>query len=200
MKFLTGDQLRDHLGLGNVDTIVDAADSAVHQATVHVANDLRTPLTPAVYSDLFLLQADDLQLNTLKLKLTAGFVSADTVKVGIGYSREEAANAESVTDFAINAERGVVTLYDVPMGRYIVVRYEAGLPVDDDDDTLFDPSVAPDWIKEAAKLKASQIMTASPEMDNDRGEIVNQRKQAGAYASLLTPHVRYEPMARNPVA
>jgi hypothetical protein len=202
MQFLTGSTLLDTLGLpSSIDTVIVAADAAVLQATLHLENDLRSPLSEAVYTDTWLINPVDKALATFTLKMTAGWAKAGSFYIGQGETPAAAMEDRTLAANAIvNLEKGIITLTVMPTFRFVVARYEAGFPADATDDSLFDATLSPDWLRTAAALKASQIMASNASLENSKGDLIDGMDISKQYASLVTGRVRYFPMARSPLS
>lgn len=197
--------MRLRLGLGNVDTFVQASDIACDAATLHIETDLRTPLLQADYVDYYFVQAADRGLVQLMLKLSAGFVAPTTFHIGTGMTRALALVDTSLEEDALlSAELGTVTLTDAmsKLNRWVAVRYTAGLPAaaSPNTDEMFDVSNAPEWLLQAAEVKAISLIGDSPELDNKDGKMVESRSFARQYTNIIERKVRYTPDARLPVS
>lgn len=200
MQLLLASTLRARLGLPDLDTITATLEAAVEDATTYIENDMRTTLTRADYSDLWLMSHDDYKLNSLRLKLTAGFVLAGSVEAGTGPTADAAREDNSLTDtIIVRLESGLVSITDLNLQRFISVRYTAGFGSDAQEPKLFNLAEIPDWLKTAAALKATYLMSSSADFDAKDGDVVDGKDYQKQYTSIITPRVRYAPMARAPI-
>lgn len=199
MKFLTGADLIEKLGIAAVDTMVSSADQACDSATLHLENDLRTPLSEATYSDIWMLKPGDFQLPNLVLKTTAAFIQAGTVKIGTGPTIAAARADTSYSSLAVvNYDQGLINIEPLTLSKYVSVRYLAGIP-EGVTVGLFDSDTVPSWLMDAAKVKATQILANNPDLENKGGAILDAMDLKSQYGSMITARVRYYPIARNPL-
>lgn len=206
MKLVRSEDVRLRLGLPNVDTIVAAADNAAEEATLHLINDLRTPLLQADYSDVWLIHQVDWNRPFLKLKLTAGFV-ADGWQFGTGTTVADAQADTSLTSqIVFDAEKGVAMLcglefWQVCLGKFVSARYTAGYPAaaSPNTDNVFDLTVVPDWLQKMGELKSIALMAQSPEFANKDGTVIDGQSFDRQYQMLLEDRVRFTPDCRLPL-
>lgn len=200
MKLVSGADLRTRLGMGNIDTLVAAADNAAEEATMHLESVLRTVLLQAAYTDVFLITDSDRNLDAVKLKLTAGFV-IDGFEIGTALTKADAEDDTSLTDLVnVDQEKGVVLLTDATLSRWVSVRYTAGFePVAGTNvENMFDLTQCPDWLMKAAELKAIAVMADAPELDNKEGKLIDGKRFEAQFKSMIERKIRYVPDSRLP--
>lgn len=203
MKLVRSEDLRLRLGLGNVDTLVAAADNAAEEATLHLENDIRTSLQRATYEDVYLVHPSDRGMDRLVLKLSAGFVLTGW-QVGTGVTRAVAAVDTTLTSqVSLNQEQGLVLLTNeiTILDRYVSVRYTAGfaLATGSNPGGLLDVSSAPFWLTKGAELKAISLIADSPEFNNKEGTTIDAKAYSKQYVKMIEKHIRYAPDSRQPV-
>lgn len=195
MKLVMSDDLRTKAGLSKTLTeYVRAADTAAEQALTAVSSYIRSPLIAASYSDTYLLDTPDLLSQRLKLRLKAGFIDTNTLEIGTGSTQAEAVADNSLIDYAtVNAEKGTLLFADQPLYRFLSVRYDAGFPALDDPDDTLDLTTAPQWLIDAAPLKALAILAEHPVFQNKEGKTLDSKSYEKQFITLAYPKIRYLP-------
>ncbi len=81
-------------------------------------------------------------------------------------------------------------------GLYVAVEYDAGLFVNSDD-TM---EAAPPWLREAAYLKTVDTLATNPVIRSQEENPLSMDELRRQYSAIMTPHIRYEPMAVRPMS
>lgn len=201
MRIMKSDDLRDRLGLGNLQVFITAADNATLEARTAIEADIRSPLVHATYQDIYFLQVVDLTSHSLKFKTTAGFIDRDSLQIGTGLTSAEAAADTSLTEAAtVFAEKGLILLTNAMIMQFISVRYDAGFSaLSAPDDDVLDLTAAPEWLQIAGQVKSIALIAEDPELQNKEGKIVDPTAYKKQYTGQIEGKIRYEPGARTPI-
>lgn len=200
MRISSGEDIRVTASLPLLDSLAVASDQATEEAVIHLMADLRTPLLEDTYSDLWMTREFERASNELRFKTKAGFIQ-DGFVAGTGLTREAAEADTSLTDaLIVDQEKGTVFITDVTISKFVSIRYTAGYPlIVGDDDERLDLTGAPAFLKAMADAKALELLAQTPDLNNEKGDILDGKAFARRYAVMLEGHVRYLPSHRSPL-
>lgn len=201
MKAVVSADLRDRLGLGKLSTYTIASDRAAEDALSTIEADLRTKLTTDTYSDVFLLQPYETDAYRVSLKLSAGFLTAGSVEIGMGDSVAVAQADDTMLDYAqVDMTKGVVIFVQQVLGKFISVRYTAGYDaMADPNEDVIDLSTAPQWLRQAAMMKSIALLAEHPELSNKDGKVFDGKTYEAQYQRLIHGKIRYAPGTVKPI-
>jgi len=205
VKLISTSTLRSRLGFASISDVDTAIGAALDGVTPTLEAFLRTKFATLQVTDTFFVNQSEWVKgqNRIRLLLTRGFVSTG-FDVSIRYAnlKEKLVTGGDFTSLTvadvaiIDYEKGVIDIVDTNLdGLYVDVTYQAGFDPDSGDATLFDLTATPDWLREAAALRATLDLSANPVLmreDQTPGEF--QRVES-AHASVTMSHVRYVPGA-----
>lgn len=206
--------IRNALGYDNLTDIVTAIKAGLDTADVGLAASLRTTFEEQARVDYFHVKASfqpatDVRQTSFLLK--QGFVQASpayTMKAAptrAGLAETSAVNLRDVTNFgdltSMDTERGVVIVdgYDLT-GLYVKVGYTAGFGADADEEDLYDQTEVPTWLQEMAKVSSMIDVVTNPSLFGEDETKPNTKVLTNKLGLMITDHVRYEPLARKPLA
>jgi hypothetical protein len=196
--------IREALGFEDMTDINAAAETALNAATSLLESMLDTDFSKATRTDRFyahepgVVRGPSVQT---QFRLRRGFVQsvssviyADALSnLGLG------ATSLDLADLYLDAEKGVlrddVTAYS---RSYLKVTYTAGFDPHPSDPSQYDPDQIPDWLQQAAKLRAQISLAGQPVMESaniklDVKELTNELN------ALVGRKRRYAPLALLPL-
>jgi hypothetical protein len=191
-----------------LQSIEDAIDTALEEATAFLRTELRTPFDRvASVTDLFFVEKT-LKVGTdwrTRLALSRGFIQSGTVTYlkATSYADLLDGVTEDVAEFAtINRDLGTVNFHGVEfVNRFIqITTPAAGFEVSAGDTSLYKQDQVPDWLKAAARLQAVVSLDATnPTLRHEQAQPRLVEDMMRRVANLIAPHKRYLPQYMSPV-
>jgi hypothetical protein len=185
------------------DFAVAAAD-ALHAATIFIGSRLGTTFHKATITDTFYADAPGFVQGSLRqteFRLSQGFVASVTK---VSRTTDLAAfgtldELDYTSSVLLNLEKGVIRDIATPYSRnFVKVTYIAGFDPDGTDAMSYNLAQVPDWLQEAAKLKAKVQLAGSPSLEE--ASIKIDVKTLGSQVdTILHEKVRYAPVALLPL-
>lgn len=231
--FMTVERLRVAMGLPDSEALNAALQETLGQVTVIMQQAVRTEsFERRVVTDTFFIH-ESLEYGAAisrarprtriergvaavsKMKLSHGFVDLSVTPTGVASGTvnglvdptatnlRATLNNEDVMDFSESSgERGVLRVHDYSLSNcYVQVTYTAGFLQDDGDPSLFVGT--PDWLVEAAKLKAMIDLGDHPLIARQAGGEESARRQERdqsrnqqLFDQIMLKNSRYVPMTQ----
>lgn len=99
----------------------------------------------------------------------------------------------------LNLELGVVTdSMTYWQGQFVRIAYTYGFDVDADDDTLYDQTRVPNWLRLAAQVSAKMLLAQHPIMERTQVKI-DPKIMQGELGRIVGPKLRFTPNALMPL-
>lgn len=213
MRLTTTAAVRNAIGFEDMPDINTAIESALDTTSIWLEQKLgsmldETTLTSRYFLEVHERASDNVPPNT-RLKLKSGLVQSGSITVKAYSEWSDPGTAVTITKMLPETprglERGILldteTWYGASSnwtrfvgeyaGPFIEVSYTVGFPVDGTDSDLYEQTVVPTWLKEAAKLNALIMLENHPvvknadlEQDTDmlRDRLSTLLKQYSSYA------------------
>jgi hypothetical protein len=215
--------LLQELGFDDMPDARSAVEAAIASATPTVAADLGTPnFDRALSTDVFYIEEPTRRVGSAghtEFKLTFGMVTAISAVTSNGFGggdgvgvldengvRRLVTYAEAAggvlsrfTNSVESLEKGILKDHSWLYNREtLTIQYEHGFETDANDPKLYDLDTVPDWLQQAAKLKALMTMAASPVMQQAQIRMETQAMKL-EYQGIISAKRRYAPSAILPL-
>ena len=205
MRLLSVDTLR--LSLGEIDyaDVNQLLDTALHLVTQPLQAYLGTEFGKVSVHDVFHIKGGvpSRSSDAVSLRLSRGFVDAETVKVFLEPQQSDLSSAVEVqtSDYVVHGDKGL-TFFVVPVGvAWCRVEYTAGFAGDDEE---YDEDSIPAWLRAAAINYAAVVFQRLvSEKNRDKDKPAKKGATMSQMPSDLPPminrYVRWFPTAYDPV-
>lgn len=200
MLLATVSSIRDELGFDDMANINYAIIAALHAAEAQVGALLRTDFKRQSNTDLFRASAPGFvegDYYETKFRLTQGQIQ--TVSSVLFSDSFDMSSPTSSTTHIVNADIGQVTVVGVAFNRqFVQITYTSGFEAAQSDPTSYKLSQVPNWLQEAAKLRALITLASNPAVkDANAGQDVTALQEQ--FDNLIAVHNRYTPSAILPI-
>lgn len=201
--------IREQLGFDDMTDINAAIEMALNSAEAQLAAQLGTQFGRTQLVDTFWVYEPGFRQGNhveTQLRLRRGMVAGEPEIVSAS-SVSLLAQGNTMTGIQLDAEKGVLTDYTTDYyRRYVRVSYTAGFEAEMEDVENGEPrptgsyvlSQVPEWLQEAAKLKAL-IHLSSSETIKDAGITIDVKAIDAQLAAIVNQHLRYTPLALLPI-
>lgn len=197
--------IREALGFDDMSDIGQAIRGSLNATTAILSARLGSPFEETEVTDRFFVPPGHNPPGTIstEFRLSRGFVKEITAATFSDSWEAIGLRTPDIMPALVMDQHdkviGRIRDYTTPYSRaYMQVSYTAGFPVSPDDKDMYDPSVVPDWLQEAAKLRALIGLAGSPSFK--QAEIVLDTKvMADELSALLVPNLRYIPLGIFPL-
>jgi hypothetical protein len=200
-------EIRDRLGFDDMTDIMFAAQMALDAATPQIEAMLNTSFTQGSYVETFYVEKPPYivkQAFRTKFRLNNGFVALTSVKSSYELAAFSAAppstTVKDVTSTVmVDVDRGIVDdINNRYEWQYVQIAYSAGFPPDPNDSDSYDLTQIPDWLKQAAKLRA-MIGMADDASLSEAGIKLDTKTLWAQFNALVSRKMRYAPTAKMPL-
>jgi len=185
--------IRERLGFDDMTDINFAATMALDAATPQIEAMLNTSFTQGSCVETFFVEKPpymNRQAFRTKFRLNNGFVTLTSVK-----SAYELAAFSEIVD----TDRGIVDdINNRYTLQYVQIAYTAGFPVDGVNADSYDLTAIPDWLQQAAKLRA-MIGMADDAAVSEAGIKLDTKMIWAQFNALVSRKMRYCPTGRMPL-
>lgn len=199
--------IREQLGFDDMTDINAAIEMALNSAEAQLAADLGTQFGRAQLVDTFWVYEPGFRQGAhveTQFRLRRGFIAAAPQIVSAS-TVALLSSATPIEGLQVDMEKGVVTDFVTDYDQdYVQVRYTAGFEVEMNTADPPQPTGSyvlaqvPEWLQEAAKLKAL-IHLSSSETIKDAGITIDVKAVNAQLAAIVNQHLRYTPMAIPPI-
>lgn len=214
MNLVSIKEVRESLGFEDMSDINQAISSVLPAVTSSMEVTLDTRFNLSTTEDVFFVPPykgpDNGHVET-KLRLSNGFIIPQTVIVTSGNTPQEldespipisTMKVRSYEDVAKGVLLDYKTVYtggtrrlvsfEYMGGPYIRVAYTHGFDQDATDSKAYDQTAVPDWLKEAAILKAKIFLSSHPVVKNAEASS-DPMYLENALRAMLLSHMRFVP-------
>ena len=207
MLLASVDDIRERLGFDEMTDIMFAATMALDSATPQIEAMLNTSFAPGSYVETFFVEKPpymNRQAFRTKFRLNNGFVTLTSVKSAyeLAAFSEQTPNGsfKDVTGTVIvDTDRGIVDdINNRYTLQYVQIAYTAGFPVDGVNADSYDLTAIPDWLQQAAKLRA-MIGMADDAAVSEAGIKLDTKMIWAQFNALVSRKMRYCPTGRMPL-
>ena len=168
---------------------------------------LNTSFAQGSYIETFFVEKPpymDRQAFRTKFRLNNGFVTLTSVKSAYelaAFSQQTPnGNFKDVTNTVmVDTDRGIVDDINNRYERqFVQIAYTAGFPVDGTNPDSYDLTAIPDWLQQAAKLRA-MIGMADDAAVSEAGIKLDTKMIWAQFNALVSRKMRYAPTAKMPL-
>ena len=199
--------IRERLGFDDMTDINFAATMALDAATPQIEAMLNTSFTQGSCVETFFVEKPpymNRQAFRTKFRLNNGFVTLTSVKFAYelaAFSQQTPnGNFKDVTNTVmVDTDRGIVDDINNRYERqFVQIAYTAGFPVDGVNPDSYDLTAIPDWLQQAAKLRA-MIGMADDAAVSEAGIKLDTKMIWAQFNALVSRKMRYAPTAKMPL-
>jgi hypothetical protein len=207
MLLASVNEIRERLGFDDMTDIMFSARMALDAATPQIEAALNTSFTPAAYVETFFVETPPYQVKQAvrtKFRLNNGFVALTSVKTTYQlsdfYLSPPTSTVLDITSAVmVDADRGIVDdINTVYCSQFVQIAYTAGFAADADDPDSFLLSAIPNWLQQAAKLRA-MIGMADDASLSEAGIKLDTKALWAQFNALVARKLRYAPTAKMPL-
>jgi hypothetical protein len=185
--------------------ITFAASMALDAATPQIEAMLNTSFAQNSYTETFFVAKPpyrDRQAFRTRFRLNNGFVALTSMKVSYQLSDFTTAGAtptDVTSSVTVDADRGVIDdIVNRYSSQYVRVAYTAGFPVDGTNADSYLLTAIPDWLQQAAKLRALIGMADDASL-SEAGIKLDTKVLWPQFNALISRKMRYAPTAKMPI-
>lgn len=206
MFLAAADTIRDVLGFDDMPDINAAVTNSLNSATTQLESLFTTSFARAVHEDIFFVpRAADERAVWTQFRLSNGFLAEDPI-IEVGAALDV---LTPITLGKVHLERGLVTdLATRFVDQYVKITYTAGFELQETEPAVpgdpapppvsYDLTQVPEWLQEAAKLKAFHLIGSNPAL-TEANVLLSAKTLAEQLAMLVNGRLRYHPSALLPL-
>jgi hypothetical protein len=192
------------LGADDMPDINAAVTAALQSATTLLEAAVGTPFDKVTLTDTFYIQEPTVVQGPsvqTQLRLRRGFVQS-VASVWYASALADFGLGHTVIDFStlvLDAEKGILRDYVTAYARsYLRVTYTAGFDPHPSDPETYDPAQVPEWLQQAAKLRAQISLATQPAAEN-APTTLDPKTLGMELGTIVAAHRRYAPLALMPI-